>query len=112
MDVPSGSARIAPPPVPDDPIPPEVLEVLALPPTHPSFGHARPSSRSTYEPSLIKTVRRMRPEEVFNDIDDDVIERPAHDIADDDYNQYVEQPNVVDYVKFPTVTELEEGQGS
>ena len=103
--------RVAPDPVPEDPLPSMRHDCFAMPPDHFSFGAPRPRTRNTYEHNLIKPVPHIEQGDIFDDSDDEII-RVEHDVLDEDYEEplhVAHKGSARSTIKRPTMADIKEG---
>ena len=101
--------RVAPDPVPEDPLPSMWHDCFAMPPDHSSLP--RPRTRNTYEHNLIKPVPHIEQGDIFDDSDDEII-RVEHDVLDEDYEEplhVAHKDSAGSTIKHPTMADIEEG---
>ena len=78
--------RVAPDPVPKDPLPFVWRDCFVVPRDDPTFGAPRLKIRNTYEHNLIKPLPHIQQGDIFDDFDDEIT-RVEHDVVDDDYEE-------------------------
>ena len=102
--------KVAPDPVPEDPLPTMWRDCFAMPPDDSSFGAPRPRTRNTYEHNLIKFVPHIEQGDIFDDSNDEII-RVEHDVLDEDYEESLHVAHKVttgSSIKRPTMVDVED----